>query len=299
MAAPSLRRILRIVVLAPAAVLWSGCALPEPARLKLVEADREYDAGRYGRAETAASDVIRSHPLVGETAEAYYIRGLCAQRMKRTGAATQDFEQAVKLSKRKDLTAKAHAALGAMAYDDGRWQAAADHFDPAAKTEPPVAPMDEVYYRYGVALKRLNKPAESRQQFARLVQYFPNSVHADEARREVRGVRGYSGVGLADAGGAASPPGGSAGADSGGGGRAAGGARAYAIQCGVFSAASRAESTSKRLSAAGLVPRIEVESRGGRPVHVVYVGMFTQRGEADGMLPTVRRVVSDAVVVGT
>jgi len=242
-----------------------GCTtLPPTARQKVADAAREYERGNYGRAESNADTVIKDYPDVNETAEAYYLRGLCAQRMRRTGFAAKDFERALKLSRRKDLTARCHAALGSMAYDDQRWNVANDHFGQSATLLPPTGSVDEVYYRYGISLMRVSRDAEARVQFARLIQYFPNSIHADEANRYLRNRKT--------------------------------GATSYAIQCGVFSRADSATGVAARLTRAGLTPRIEVEQRNGRSAHVVYVGMYTAQKDAIAALPGVRKTIPDAVV---
>jgi tetratricopeptide (TPR) repeat protein len=256
---PSRSRLTPVITIA----LMSGCvALPETARNEIVQADRDYAAGDYRSARGRLDRVIDDYPRRAETAEAYYIRGLCHARLERRSDAVVDMTRCIELSRRNDLSARARTTLGGIAFDLGRYDEAKRHFAQAVDELPPEPPADEAYYEYGVALQREGDWEEAAIQFSRLLHHFPSSRHADDARRRFNWRNPF-----------------------------------FSIQCGVFGEDSSADELVRNLANHRLTARVEKEARGGRTFSVVYLGRYRTHALAQSALATVRRHISDALVV--
>lgn len=244
-------------------LLSAGCAtFSQQARDKLIVADTAYRKGDYRAAETQLNSVITEFPSASESAEAYYIRGLCHAHALRAAAAESDFRRCLSLSKRPDLTARAEASLGHLFFDAANFPEAAQHYAislPALAGDPGAA---HVHLRYGICLQRLGKWDDAREQFSTVLHRYAGSRQSEEARRRFAWTQ-----------------------------------KAFSIQCGVFQQPAQADALLKKLKAAGQAPRRVVEARGNVPVHVVYVGAYPTYAQAQTSLATVRRSVSDALIV--
>lgn len=253
-----------IFIVVAALPLCPGCGGPFPtnARDRLIAANRQYESGNLTAARGELDTIIRDYPAAPQSAEAYYLRGLCHMRARESSLAGRDFERCVSLSRRPDLAAKAHAALGEIDFGLERYAAACEHFAIAASGLGNESPIDEVLYRYGVSLQREGRWDEARAQLARLLQQHGGGRHRDEVQRRVNWP-----------------------------------ANTFAIQCGVFREPKGADALVRKLSAAGISARQAVEGRAGESIRVVYAGKYGTRPQAKAALPGVRRIAPDAQVM--
>lgn len=257
------RRRARIALPSICLLLPIGCAtLPEHARQRLLEGDRLYREKNYAAAEVTANVFLKEFPDRPESAEAYYLRALCRIQMGQRITAEGDLDRCLSLSRRDDLTARARAALGGLAFDSGRFTDAITHFGAALERMEERPPADEMHYRYGVALQREGRWDEARKQFSALLHRFPGSRYEDDARRRFSWPL-----------------------------------KAFSVQCGAFREAASADALVKKLRGASMDARSAAESRGGRPMHVVYVGSYASYAAADEALKRIKAQVSDAIVV--
>ena len=247
-----------------ACACWlAGCApFPDNARERLVAANRQYESGNVTAARGELDMILRDYPEAPESAEAYYLRGLCAMRSRDTTVASKDLEHCIRLSQRQDLTARAHATLGEIDFGAERYSAACGHFAAAIPGLSNDPALEETLYRYGVSLQRERRWSEARQQFELLEERYRGGRHREEVSR-----------------------------------RRAWPAGVFAVQCGVFREQATADAMVRRLSAAGLAGRQSVEDRSGESVRVVYAGRYATYEQAKAALPAVRRIVPDAQVM--
>lgn len=245
----------------------AGCGeLPPAGRNMLRSGSQAYREGRYDDARTVLTQFLSQYGATDPAAEAYYVRGLCRLRQRDREGARKDMHLAVGHTGNEDLLARARAVLGSMAYEDGDWAAAVEHYAPAVTRLPPAPPLDQILYRHGVSLQRLGRWAQARDQFSRLLQAFPNSSTVPHARRAFSWRQDW-----------------------------------FSIQCGAYqqrgSAATEAGRLTAALKAGDLKAEHRLDWRGGQAVYVVRVGRFPTYAEAVRRLPHVRRQVPDAFIV--
>lgn len=259
------RRGLRItaLVLLAGSVGLAGCGgISAQGKDRIKAARDRYDRGEFAGAVTELDPVLKEFPRAPESAEAYYLRGLAHMRQNSRGSAKSDLTKCIELSQRPDLTARARATLGEIAYDEEDFQTAIRLFDLSLRDMREEPPADEIRYRLAVSLQREARWDEAREQFAVLMHRYKGGRHPEDVRRRF------------------SWP-----------------AKSFAIQCGAFQQEASAMALVKRLKDAGLSAREAFEGRGGVPVHIVYEGQYSSYAEARGALPKVRRHVPDGQIV--
>lgn len=269
------RRIVQFFLLPVFSSLLMGCVqIPAAAWEQLSAARHDYDKRSYrvagGKVDALLRDYVTrggpadSVPQGAEAfaAEAYYLRSLCGTMTSKKVRAEADARQCLKLSKDENLTARAHANLATLLYEANRIHEAIPHFSEALKGLPDRPPTDLIRYRYGLSLQRENRWKEARVQFAAVYQQYPTSTSAQHAKRLYEWPHDY-----------------------------------YSIQCGAFRERSGATKLERKLNRAGLRSKVETRPRSGEMLHVVYVGQYPQYNRARDALPSVQRVVSDALVV--
>jgi len=257
--------------LAPAVVvasgIWlaagAGCATVSPAAAELLKAvDQDYRAGRWRAAESQASGFIRQYPASPAVAEAYYLRGMARFQQGLIAQAEGDFQRALAASRRQDLSARAHAMLGHLAMQRDDAAAAVQHYRVAVADLPERPPKDEVYYRYGLALRRIGQWDEARLPLARLIERYPQSRYYQAAKRRLAWPGRY-----------------------------------FSIQCGIYRKLENARRQVRRLRAAGLDARQSIDVSGKDAQYVVLLGRYSTYGAAKADLARVKAVVPDAMVV--
>jgi tetratricopeptide (TPR) repeat protein len=243
-------------------LLAAGCApAVRPVELKMIDAERAYEAGNYATAAAAVDQYLGSNPPVEDRAAALYLRSLVHVRSGRRSQAEADARAAAELTRLSDTRWRAYFALGTLHFEDGEWSKALRAYEAALRDGPAQPPLDAAHFRTGQCLERLNRWPESWSRFEDVARRHPRSELAEAARR-----------------------------------RAALRARHFAIQCGVFSQRQNAESLMAALRQARQAPYVQPERRGGRQMHVVLAGRFARYEEAQRALREVARVVNQPVI---
>lgn len=236
--------------------------LPPHLRVQVVDADRAYRSQDYATARNKLDPIITQYPNAPESAEAFYLMALCDIRQQRYADARGRLARCLSLSKRRDLTARAHAALGNVLFESGSYPEAAAQFSEALRDLPEVPPADEVRLRYGICMQRTGKWDEARSAFSAVLHQYPNTSAATEARRRFSWTRNF-----------------------------------FSIQCGAFYEASAAEQLVRKLRPLMSETWKEPEARFGRPMFVVYAGKYPTLAEAQEGLRSARRSVPGAFIV--
>lgn len=245
------------------AIATTGCTqLPLHARQQLIDADRAYRTNDTAGAIAKLDGVLRDYPNTPESAEAYYIRALCHAKAGRTAEARSDLERCLGLSAREDLSARAAATLGGLEYDAGDYEAAIGTFERALPHLPAAPPTDLVMHRHGIALQRLGRWKDARAIFASLLESYPSSEVAEDARRRFSWKQQY-----------------------------------FSVQCGAFERAASADELIRKLSGTLADAWKEPEARHGRPLYVVYAGQYPRYADAQNGLRQVRKIVPGAFIV--
>ncbi len=254
----------RALVLAGAFSVLAGCAHLGPAeRESLMRASDLYSRNETSSAIARLDRLINDFGQAVEISEAYYLRGLCRTRKGELQAASEDFERAVRKSKRDDLTARCKASLAAIAYRCGDWARAAKLYGEAVPDLPDQPPTDVILYYTGVAMRRAGKWEEAALQFARICRRFRHrSIVAD-----VRRLAGWR-------------------------------HKHYAIQLGAFKDEANAEKALQSFRAKRL-DHLTSENlpRNGYALWVVMAGRYPTYGEAEAALAQVRLVEPKAYII--
>lgn len=231
-------------------------------RQQLVEANRAYQANDCNAATVKVDDIVRQYPEAAESAEAYYLRSLCRIGQQRTGEAWRDLDKCLQLSKRADLTARASGTLGGLQQDAGQLEAAVRSFEEALRVLPEIPPTDQIRYRYAMCLQRLGRWEDAQSAFASVIQQYPGSPCAEDARRRFSWKRKF-----------------------------------FSVQCGAFVQDGQAAEMVHKLR--GSLPEVwkEPEPRFGRPLYVVYAGKYSTFTQAQEGLQLARRLTPGAFVV--
>lgn len=237
----------------------NGPAGPEGRKL-LLEANSAYRRGDDASAVRACSKFLQLHPRAEEAGEAHYVRGLARLRQDDVAAARSDLAEAVRIAKRRDLVALAHAKLGELAYNAGNLALAEAHYRAVLPSTPAGAsPADEAMYRLGCILQHRGGWREADQFFLKVIHFFDDTELAKRSAARVHAAR-------------------------------------WSIQVGAYAAAAVAEDARRQLARAGLAARVDREVREGRMLRLVRVGSYPTYARAQADLPKVKALRRDAFV---
>lgn len=228
----------------------------------LQQSVRYYRDGLFAEAEQAATRAIRSDEGRPGAAEAYYVRGCARMRRGERLQAATDFERAIAVSRRAELTAKAKASLGCVAVENGEYERAVDYFADSVNRLPQRPPLDEIMLRYAVALLRTGEWGQARMVLGRTISGFRGRSTESEARRLFGWPNDY-----------------------------------FSIQCGVFHRRSNAESLKNELRQSGWPAEVHTDIVGGRGVYYVWLGQYPTYAQAAAALPKIRVIEREAFVV--
>lgn len=243
--------------------LAGGCLAPTPLDQKqVVKAQTDFRNKNYSAAQQKLDGFLSRFPKHPDSADAYYLRALRKIETSNKDQAREDARKCVELAKDRELKANAHATLATLLYENNNTIEAIDHFDAALKSLPDKPPADLLHYRYGICLQREGRWQDARLEFAAVYQRYPSSTLADHARRLYEWPH-----------------------------------NAFSIQVGAFRDSDSASELNQRLKRSALPSRVERKSRSGETLYTVYVGKYPEMDDANRMLMTVKKVVSDAFVV--
>ena len=241
-------------------VLGCDAAMSPEADRWLRAANDAYVQGDDPRAIAEATRFLQLNAGVQEAGEAYYIRGLARCRGGEMAAGRQDLAAALRATRRRDLTALAHAKLGGLAYRSGEMASAREHYRQAlANAEPDESPADEATYRLGCILQRAGQWREADGSLDRLMYFFPGSPLAELAKDRVR-------------------------------------ARKWSIQAAALTSAAAAKGSQQKLRRAGVSSRVDLALRRSRMMRLVRIGSYQQHDDALVDLAKVQELFPDAYI---
>jgi TolA-binding protein len=240
-----------------------GCvgAIPAADAKVLTDANAAYQGGDDKSAVQLSAQFIQMHPQAPEAAEAYYIRGLARLRMGLTPDARDDFNAALGLTKRADLTAQIHLALADMSYKANDMATASTHYQAALAGIPQgQEPADRGAFYLGCALQRLGQWPDADVMFHRVMHFFESGSLAKLAEDRA-------------------------------------GATKWSIQAGAYDNAAAADELVAKLKATGISARQDRQARGGKLLRLVRVGSFPTYDAAAAELPKVAAACQEAFLV--
>lgn len=211
---------------------------------KLNDGFNQYTQRKFDLSEQAADEFIRKTPNDPSIDEAYYLRGISRLGREDKKGASQDLKNAISKSNRSDLKAKAHRALGDLAFDEQNWSEAVKQYQSAIKYLPTEKLMPIVVFRVGSALQAQGKWSESKQYFQQVLTLNAETFWKERATARMK-------------------------ADS------------YSLQFGAFRDTTNAAQTARSLRQQGLDPVIVNEVRDGQLLLMVRCGEFNTYNEAD------------------
>lgn len=245
------------------AVAAGGCdGLTPHGRQLLTAANDNLAAGRYAAAEDAASAFLRQFPSSSGAGEAYYLRGLCRINQMRKEEGRSDLLLAVERAGSPDIVVRSLGELGCLAHEEGDDASAVSYFGRGESSFPPEGRTELFLCLYGTSLQRLGRWREARLVFARQLQAFPKGSRSAEARRRLAWT-----------------------------------AEHFAIRCGAFESAERANESAGAWRAKGRAARVEFTAESGRGVWQVLVGQYPTYAEARAALPAIQESEPDATIV--
>lgn len=245
------------------AALLSGCTQLTPqARQALMDADGLYRSGKYAPAKRALDGWLADNGAAPESAEGYYLRGLCQLKMKDRSAGRADLERARQHTQRPELKSYAATTLGCMAFEDGQYDQAAMLLTEAVAKLPAKPPLDVVLFRLGVSQQRIGQWAASRESFSRDATAVPHSPLLLAARRKLNWPDEH-----------------------------------FSIQCGAFKAVGNARKAVSDLRTKGFDASQHADGRTGGGIYRVYVGRYPTWVDASRALARVRATGRDAMIV--
>jgi outer membrane protein assembly factor BamD len=174
-------------------------------------ADAMYGDKRYEEAKFQYRRFLELFPVHPEAAKAQFNSALCSfQRMKdidrdqsTTHEAVQEFQRLIqsyprssyvddakeKLAESRERLAAYELYVGRYYYKQGAYPAAIGRFAGLLKTYPEVAIADEALFLLGSAYARNDNPQDASSVFDELVQRYPQSRYANQAKSRLASLR--------------------------------------------------------------------------------------------------------------
>jgi len=243
---PLLHRLGIAVVLA-GAIFAGGCTEKMQAdRAAFDDAFSAFQAGQWQRSADGFTKFLRSDPTSESRGEVYYYRGEALVRLNRRPEAMADFQRAIGAPARQPILAFSQVAIGNLNYEEGYDVKAVEYYAEAMKGPQDDLPMDLVMLRLGISLQRLGQWPMADKYLDRVVDRFPETAAAVEARRRLHTT-------------------------------------AFAIQTGAFTTPSAAQHESERLRASGYEVHLGEAVRNGQVLHTVQVGRARNYVEAQAL----------------
>ncbi|MBM4019198.1 MAG: tetratricopeptide repeat protein [Planctomycetes bacterium] len=261
-----MRRFLVLAAMAGAA--WAcGCGPTRAAgdraagdRAAFDAAFAAFQAGQWQRAADGFTQYLRSSPPAATRAEVYYYRGQALVHLRRRDDARIDFMRAIGGGAEQPVRNYARVALGNLYYEEGNDAKAIEWYALAIGEPAADLPMDMLALRLAVSLQRLGRWPAAERYLRYVLDNFPDSAAAAEARRRS-------------------------------------GAGAFAVQTGAYATAAAAQQEAARLRAAGFEPRIVQTGRNGQALSGVRVGRAATYAEAQTLAQRLLSAGFSALVV--
>jgi len=242
--------------------LVAGCATANQRdeRGAFDQAFAAFEAGHWQRACDGFTRHLRSYPAAPTRAEVYYYRGQALVHLKRRSEAMGDFQRAIGAEAKQPILDFARVAIGNLYYEEGNDAGAIQWYAPAVAEPVPQLPLDMLALRVAVSLQRLGRWQSADKYLQYILDNFPASSAAAEARRRIH-------------------------------------AASFTVQTGAYAMAAAAQHEMSRLLAAGFQPRIVPVSGGGQRLSAVQVGRAQTYAEAQALAQRLRSAGFSTLVV--
>ena len=215
----------------------SGCGPAKKADDRAVFDDgySAFQASQWQRAVDGFTRFLRANPQSPQCGEVYYYRGEALVHLGRRLEALADFRRAIVAKPPQPIEAFARVAIGNIYYEAGDDAKAIEAYSEALRGPQDQLPMENLLLRVGVSLQRLGNWAGGDRYLGLLIDRYPDSPSAAEARRRIR-------VG------------------------------AFCVQTGAYASLAAAQAEADRLRGAGFQPSLVDTKRGTQVLHSVRVG---------------------------
>jgi tetratricopeptide (TPR) repeat protein len=213
------------------------------ARESLAGGYSAFSGGQYVQAESAADEYIAKYPRDSVADEAYYLRGLSRMALGKRTAAVADLQNAIALSDREDLKAKANRALGDSAYESGQYDVAEKYYLACAYYYGGQKKEALVLFRLGATLQAQGKWDDARPWFQKVLELHPEASLIQ--RSLVRRDRRY-----------------------------------FSLQFGAFKNPAMAQNLARQLQTAGLQAFVDSEVRENDLIFLIRAGQYNTFREA-------------------
>jgi TolA-binding protein len=259
-AAQSLMRCAVVIFLA--AGLAPGCAPPTQRDSQAVfdDAFAAFQAGQWPRAYDGFTRYLRSGPEATSRGEVYYYRGQALVHLRRRSEARNDFQQALAAKPGQPILDFIRVAIGNFYYEEGNDAKALEWYNQALRDPVPQLPMDQLSLRAGVSLQRVGRWQDADKYFQHLIDNYPATTGALEARRRIH-------------------------------------ATAFAAQAGAFTMPAAAQQELARLRQKGFDARIVPTNRAGQTLQAVQVGRARTYVEALALAQRLMNAGFSALIV--
>lgn len=259
---PRIITLTAIILTITAGLLVPGCQTAKSGGSPTIQAGQDaYDRGDFATSIRLLSDYLEQGDHSDDAEAAMYLRGLSAAKSGKRQMAYADLRRCVESAKSGDVRWRAGLLLGVMYFEDNQWNDASRTFNIANSNMPERSPMDFVLWRLGQCYERTGRWSLATTQFEKLVQKFPSSEFAANARRRAETRPTY-----------------------------------FAVRCGAFGNVQNAQRMATDLRQQGFSASVRLDSPTGKPLHIVLVGTFPTYEAALQQVAALRSVVPDATI---
>jgi tetratricopeptide (TPR) repeat protein len=239
---------------AVAAGLASGCGPTNQrdGRAAFDDGFAAFNTGHWQTAYDGFTRYLRSNPDATTRGEVYYYRGQALVHLRRRSEAMNDFQQALAAKPGQPILDFIRVAIGNFYYEEGNDAKALEWYNQALREPVSQLPMDQLSLRAGVSLQRVGRWQDADKYFKHLIDNYPATMQAQEARRRIS-------------------------------------ATSFAVQTGAFTTPAAAQQELSQLRQKGFDARIVPASRPGQTLQGVQVGRARTYAEAQA---TAQRLTS-------
>jgi tetratricopeptide (TPR) repeat protein len=219
-----------------------------------------FQASQWQRAVDGFTRYLRSDPKAAGRGEVYYYRGESLVHLNRRPEAMNDFQQSLAAKAPQPIEAYTYIAIGNLYYEEGNDAAAVRAFDKALRGPQDELPLEATLLRLGTSLQRLGQWPMADKYLGLLLDRYPKSQAAAEARRRYK-------------------------------------ADGFCIQTGAYRVSTTAQQEAQRLRAAGFTPRLGQTQRDAQVLYTVQTGKAQTYAEAQVLAQQVVRSGFSALIV--
>jgi len=256
-----------LMPLCPACRCWPGGEAVHP---KYREGMADFLAGRRASAAVALREFVAVAPRDGRVAEAHHVLGLIALADGQVREAESHFRRCLRAGPSAELAAAARVGLARCALKRGAYLECRAACLEILDQDPRTPRADEVFFLLAQADEEAGRAGEARQVLRKLVQEFPSSPFAERARRK---------LGMAPAVPEVAPGG------------------HYSVQVAAFSSQGNATRHAALLRQRGYPASVVAKRSGGTTLHVVRVGPYATKAQAQVLAAKLRGEGFEAIVV--